>query len=73
LRAPKEIIVTIKQKKPHRCGCIRRPPGRPKLASSLCHGAGGYHPSVVERIRGARLCRAWIAALSADEPDDIDL
>jgi hypothetical protein len=65
--------MTIKQKKLHRDNCIRRPNGRPKLASSLCHGAGGYHPSVLERIRGTRLCRAWTAALLADEPDDIDL
>jgi hypothetical protein len=43
----------------------------PKIAGSLCHGGGGYHPCVRERIDGKRLCRRWLAA--AAPPDDVEL
>ena len=56
------------------CKCRRRWPGRPKLALSLCHGAGCYHLSVVERIAGRRLVREWLAALGRTRNgDDIEL
>jgi len=61
------------RKKQSRCGCIRHRPGKPKLASSLCHGSGGYHPSVIERIAGRRLCASWRLALRALAPDDVEL
>ena len=52
----------------------RSGPGRPKLALSLCHGAGCYHLSVVERIAGRRLVREWLAALGRTRNgDDIEL
>ena len=58
-----------------RCNCRRRWPGKPKLALSLCHGAGtGYHPSVIERIEGNRLTRAWLRELRGhDNLDDVEL
>ena len=56
------------------CNCRRRRPGRPKLALSLCHGAGCYHPSVVERIAGRRLVHAWLDALRGTrDRDDVEL
>jgi hypothetical protein len=56
------------------CNCRRRWPGRPKLALSLCHGAGRYHPSVVERIAGGRLAHAWLRELrGARDADDVEL
>jgi len=46
----------------------------PKVAASLCHGAGYcYHPSVIERIAGRRLARAWLSELRCAEPDDVEL
>jgi hypothetical protein len=44
-----------------------------QLASSLCHGAGGYHPSTRQRIAGRRLCTSWRQALRALAPDDVEL
>jgi hypothetical protein len=56
------------------CNCRRRWPGRPKLALSLCHGGGMYHPSVVERIAWRRLAHAWLRELrGARDADDIPL
>jgi hypothetical protein len=55
------------------CGCRRTRPGQPKLVVSLCHGARGYHPSTRERIRGARLTRAWLRAARAGTLDDAEL
>ena len=62
------------RKKSLGCNCRRRWPGRPKLALSLCHGAGCYHPSVVERIAGRRLAHAWLRELrGARDADDVEL
>lgn len=57
------------------CNCQRRSPGySPKVAVGYCHGAGyAYHPSTLARIAGARLARAWLAAVRAVDPDDVDL
>ena len=62
------------RKKSVGCNCRRRWPGRPKLALSLCHGGGGYHPSVVERVAGRRLVHAWLRELrGVRDADDIEL
>ena len=58
-------------------GCRCRRVGRtgsPKVPLSLCHGAGyDYHPSVVERIAGKRLARAWLVEARAGGTDSSDL
>lgn len=58
-----------KRKRKYSCGCRRRGRGcSPKLTASMCHrGRGGYHPCVVERIRGRRLERAWMRAADLDD------
>lgn len=55
------------------CRCLRHAKGRPKVAGSLCHGGSCYHPSVVERIRGNRLVRAWKRELRAEDALDVEL
>lgn len=45
----------------------------PKIAGSLCHGGGGYHPCVVQRIAGKRLAKAWLHELLAGDPLDVEL
>lgn len=46
----------------------------PKISGSLCHdGVRGYHPSVVERIEGNRLARAWLLEVRSVDPLDIEL
>ena len=56
-------------------GCRCRRIGRnvgPKVAGSLCH-VGGYHPCVRARIDGKRLTKAWLVALRAVAPDEVEL
>lgn len=56
------------------CGCRRVQRGlSPKIAGSLCHGGGGYHPCVVERIAGKRLAHAWLLESRGGHPDDVEL
>ena len=57
------------------CGCRRSSRrGGPKVTGGLCRGAGGaYQPCVVERIRGNRLCRAWLSELRGEDPYDVEL
>ena len=45
----------------------------PKIAGSLCHGGGQYHPCVVERIAGKRLVKSWLKMVVSVEPDDVEL
>ena len=55
------------------CNCRRRWRGNPKVPHSLCHRGEHQHPSVVERIRGKRLCREWLVRVCIQEPDDVEL
>lgn len=57
------------------CRCRRVQRGlSPKIAGSLCHGGGGYHPCVIERIEGKRLARAWAHAVrGGTDPLDVEL
>lgn len=56
------------------CRCRRHPVGNPKLAGGLCHGSSTcWHPTVVERIEGNRLTRAWLRELRSGDPIDIEL
>jgi hypothetical protein len=57
------------------CNCRRRGRGcSPKVAFGLCHGAGyQYHPCVIERIAGRRLCRSWLSELRSGEAVDVEL
>lgn len=62
------------KKKAHGCRCRKSMPGNPKLAGSLCHGGGYcYHPTVVERIRGKRLCIDWTHAMRGMDALDVEL
>jgi len=57
------------------CGCRRT--GRrtgPKVVFGGCHGGDrGYHPCVVERIEGKRLCHAWRLAVHWLDMLDVEL
>jgi hypothetical protein len=52
------------------CRCRRRARGG---SPKLCGWMNGYHQTVVERIAGHRLARAWVRAVRAAEPDDVEL
>ncbi len=54
------------------CGCRRTRKGQPKLVVSMCHGGGGYHPTVTERIEGRRLCHSWVRWVADHEPDEFN-
>lgn len=56
------------------CRCQRRSGGAgPKVTSSTCYGGRTYHPCVVDRIRGKRLCQAWIRTVGMLDPADVEL
>jgi hypothetical protein len=56
------------------CRCRRSPKGNPKVPGSLCHvGNHRFHETVMERIEGKRLCRAWQRKLLAEDPLDVEL
>jgi len=56
------------------CGCRAKKKGAPKLPGGMCsRGEGHYRDSVMERIRGRRLARAWLCLLRGLDPEDIEL
>jgi len=55
------------------CRCHRHPPGRPKIAWGCGGGGTQWQDTVVERIAGRRLCRAWREQVRSVEPDDLEL
>jgi len=55
------------------CRCRRSPSGKPKQRASICGRGSDWHPSVHERIRGARLARAWLLAVRGGDADDVEL
>lgn len=45
------------------CGCRRHPKGQPKVPGGMCRGGSyAYHDTVMARIDGRRLCRAYLRA-----------
>jgi len=53
------------------CRCRRKKKGNPKVARGMCHGLR-YHPSLLERVAGRRLCRGWEEWVRGCDPDDFD-
>ncbi|MFI5297286.1 MAG: hypothetical protein ACHREM_04245 [Polyangiales bacterium] len=55
------------------CRCRRHVRGNPKVSTSVCSG-GCYQASLLERVEGNRLARAWLRAMQAHiDGDDVEL